>query len=313
MRADSSDLITHTVRPALASSPGALILVPVEQGKYSGSLAAMVHRQVLIRNLQGNLPVGLDVWLKARRGYRLPPARRLDLGKLNRLATASTSELLDPMSLASVIEYCGLSDDRPSYFPGRYSESLGTGLLMWQSPPQLAAYLCEVAKYDVHTYLEVGSQHGGTFLFTAAYLDRISGLRHADAVDLTLPTWRHVSIGDASVVAHRMNSLSRRFRRLVKSLAPIDLALIDGDHTALGCMRDFRAVEPFARLIAFHDISDRRNWEVHLVWDELRRTHANEWEFHSFTDQDSAVVDAVGHELFGIGLMIRKGAQSTSP
>jgi len=263
-------------------------------------------RQKLSRHFEANLPIEWDLSLKARRGFVIPPVEPLDMEPLALIREADLEQLKDPERLAEIVEAMGLSKDRPDYFPAGTRDLLGRGLRIWQYPHQVAPYLCEVGGREVETYLEVGVQHGGTFALTVEYLRRRGNLRAAHAVDFNLaPTTAALSHEIAGVQAHRMNSCSRRFRRLIQEISPIDLALIDGDHAAVGCMMDFCAVEDHARMIAFHDIVDPQ-LGVAEVWQQLRSTRADRWDFLEFTEQFPEIERSVGHPLLGIGLMLRR-------
>ena len=61
----------------------------------------------------------------------------------------------------------------------------------------------------------------------------------------------HVIIGD---------SQDQETIAKVVELAPFDIVLIDGDHTARGVRMDLRNYGPMARMVAFHDICGEGKW-----------------------------------------------------
>ena len=265
-----------------------------------------MNRTLLRRRVVGALPITLDLWMKARRGYRVAAVRPIELDRLRLLREASDETLGDSEQVQELLARLGLSGDRPDYFPAELQPALGTGLRHWQYPVQFAPYLCAIGQLGVTSYLEVGVQHGGTFLITTEYLKRRGRQPiRARAVDLRIaPSVAEYALSEPLVDVAQMNSSSPWFRKWMRRNGPFDLALIDGDHSYEGCMADFEAIEPHVRSIAFHDISNGREWEVDRVWHDVRK-RCSRWKFAEFTAQYPAVTERVGHNLLGIGLMVR--------
>lgn len=236
----------------------------------------------------------------------------LDLSPLAAVRTADADRLLDPAWLERLLASLGLSEDlgSRSLFPDELSPFLGTGLRQAQYPNQLAPYLVELAGRRIRSYLEIGAQHGGTFLLLSEYLRRTSGLERALAVDL----YRVPAIADyrrakpaVEVRAIRTSSASRRFRRLVEDEGPFDLVTIDADHSEEACRRDFEAVREHSRLIAFHDVVGSDTPGVVAVWDDAKRSYGGEFDFSEFVAQYPQVQAAhQGACFLGIGLAARR-------
>ena len=60
---------------------------------------------------------------------------------------------------------------------------------------------------------------------------------------------------------------------MAKIYAPLDVVLIDGDHTAHGVRADLANYGPMARLIAFHDICGTGKWarQIRPIFEEFAK------------------------------------------
>jgi hypothetical protein len=94
------------------------------------------------------------------------------------------------------------------------------------------------------------------------------------------------------------------FREWVRSRAPIDLVLIDGDHSEDGCRYDFETVADYARIIVFHDIVSDVVPGVGAVWRDVKAAHADRYRFLEFMDQYAELAER-GLSYLGIGVAIR--------
>lgn len=240
-------------------------------------------------------------------GGRLPEP--IDLAPLELVRTADHAALTEPAQLEhGVLPALGLSDDVPHVYPAALQHAVGRGLRHWQYPCQFAPYLAHVAAHGpVRRYLEVGVRHGGTFLITVEVLSRTAPVERAVAVDLdpvpALATY--VPPAGTAIRAERMDSRSRRFRRLLLEEGPFDLVLVDGNHTYAAARSDVDAVLPHARMVALHDIVDDASPGVRRLWGELRERHADGFTFAEFTAQYDEVVAGMGRPVLGIGVMRR--------
>jgi hypothetical protein len=183
----------------------------------------------------------------------------------------------------------------------------GGGLLHWQYPNQFAKYLVELSRHRIGSYLEIGLRHGGTFVITVEYLSRFHPLERAVGVDLgRSPTLGRYAASRPGVEVVQADSHSAVFGRRVRDGEPFDLVLIDGDHSEEGCRRDFETVLDRARIIVFHDIVSEQVPGVAKVWQHVRRTHADRFDFLEFTDQYPELCEQTGLRYFGLGIAISR-------
>src|SRR5215217_6027727 len=218
-------------------------------------MVGAVHR--LRARLGGPFDRPAPAWLVRLMGNEPPPA--LELDRVDVVSRAHLEELRD---------------------------GLGRGLHFWQYPNQLAPYLSLFSEIPVRRYLELGVQHGGTFVLSTEYFDRFHAMEKAIAVDISRvrsgPAYRRMQ-PRASFVT--VDSGEPRFARMLEREGPFDLVLIDGDHSREAVRRDWETVRPHASVIAFHDIVDSMSPGVAEVWADVRREHADAYEFHEFTQQ----------------------------
>jgi hypothetical protein len=142
-----------------------------------------------------------------------------------------------------------------------------------QSREELCA-LCDFMKRRrVRSYLEIGVWTGRL----VSALDRLFELEPLAACDhrwaeqlglpIQLPSRTQVFWGDSGSAA---------YRRWREELGPIDLVLIDGDHSYRGVRRDFEINRAYPhRFLAFHDITggNRHTAGVGRFWRELHEGH----------------------------------------
>ena len=236
------------------------------------------------------------------------PAQRIDLTYVEPLRAAPLKTLTDTEALAALLPTLGLNDERVNEFPAELRGHAGKGLLHWQYPSQFAPYLIELSRQNVRSYVEIGTRHGGTFVITVEYLRRFQDIEWALGIDIQpAKGLESYAAADPAVNTAVMSSRGQRFRWTLKRHAPIDLVLIDGDHSADGVRADFETVREHARLIAFHDIVNQLVPGVGAVWREVMERYGDDWEFLEFTAQYPEVVGRLGGPLLGIGLAMRRG------
>ena len=238
-------------------------------------------------------------------GHRVPEP--LDTSPLALIDELPESALTDPAQLEQRLWELGVNAEIAHVVPPERRAGVGEGLRFTQFPNQFAPYLVAIGRLGVRSYMEIGVDHGGTFLITTTYLSRFQRLERATAVDrFEIPTLR-TQPGPASTTdVLRCESTSREVARYVAEHAPFDLVLIDGDHSEQGVRRDFELVRPHARAIALHDIVGENTPGVRAVWAAIRREHAAEYELHEFTDQYPETLAAIGGTALGIGLAVRR-------
>jgi cephalosporin hydroxylase len=272
------------------------------------SAAVKTARAVLPGSLYARLRDERDR-RERRREIRYPPAVGIDLRPLERLRALSPEQLTDAAYLEhEVLPALGLNDEHLEEFPRELDRFTGTGLRFWQYPSQYAPYLVEVARHRPRSYLEIGVRHGGTFALTTEYLARLAPLSHAFGIDiLASPGAQAYARSRPHVRVARMDSNGRRFALALRRHGPFDLALIDGDHDADPVRRDFERVQPHARMLAFHDIANPDMPGLRKVWDELKASQGDRYEFHEFVAQYDDVLTRMGRPYLGLGLAVDRG------
>jgi hypothetical protein len=238
-------------------------------------------------------------------GHRVPEP--IDLSRLELIEAWPERELTDSAALEERLWELGVNEEIAHVLPVERRSSTGQGLRFTQFPSQFAPYLVTVGALGVRSYLEIGVDHGGTFLITTTYLSRLGPLDRAVAVDrFEVPALRERDAPARVTDVLRADSASRDVARYVAEHGPFDLVLIDGDHSEDGVRRDFELVRPHARAIALHDIVGVNTPGVHAVWSWIRRQLAGEYDLHKFTAQYPETATALnGGTALGIGLAVR--------
>lgn len=127
-------------------------------------------------------------------------------------------------------------------------------------------------KYGIDRIIEIGSFDGGT---TQAFL-RLSEM--VVSVDR-----KHKSIIPEALQIQGDSQSNEVFSKVIDHIHPreADLLFIDGDHSAVGCMRDFEIYSQFVKsggLVVFHDINDnnehsRQGCFVSKTWNHLKNIY----------------------------------------
>jgi Methyltransferase domain len=239
-------------------------------------------------------------------GHRLPEP--VDLACLELIGAWPDDELRDPVALEERLWSLGVNEEIAHVLPAARREATGQGLRFTQFPSQFAPYLVAVGRLGVRSYLEIGVDHGGTFLITTTYLSRLGPLERATAVDrFEIPALRERDAPARVTDVLRADSTSRQVTEYVAEHGPFDLVLIDGDHSEEGVRRDLELVRRHARAIALHDIVGANTPGVRAAWQWIRRDLAGEYELHEFTAQYPETAAALdGGKALGIGLAVRR-------
>lgn len=257
------------------------------------------------------IPLRVWDWIHARRARGIRP---IDLTRLEALRVADVSALRTPEVLERLLPELGLNDEILSEFPADLLPSCGEGLLSWQYPNQFAPYLCELARYPIESYLEIGARHGGTFAITVEYLNRFTPVHTALAVDIgaspTLLEYERIRPGARFA---QVSSSSDEFRELVRATGRFDLVLIDGNHVEAAAWSDFETIRPHARMVAVHDIGSDACPGIAKVWSRIRREYAGHYRFLEFTAQYDDVVERTGARFLGIGLAVPLDMEPREP
>ncbi len=165
-----------------------------------------------------------------------------------------------------------------------------------QNPWELERFLLRVAELRPRTALEIGTSSGG-LLFAIAQLaapdaliasidlpERSDGAALAAAMPRVLASL--VQPTQTLVIKRESSSLYEVRAEIEAALAgrPLDLLVIDGDHSYGGVRSDLEMYSGLVGpggLIAIHDVLLRpenagRGYEVGIYWDELQRTRPGE-------------------------------------
>lgn len=174
-----------------------------------------------------------------------------------------------------------------------------------QNEFELTSFIGLLDELGVNRYLEIGARHGDTFHEVMINLPKGS---YGCAVDLPGGLWGNKKTGNAlrKVVRDLRergykidmvlgDSTSDKIIKKIKSLAPFDAALIDGDHTYDGVSADWENYKDVAGVIALHDIVGQgqaekvygNNVEVPLLWGEIKAQYPH--SCIEFVETDSAM------------------------
>lgn len=180
-----------------------------------------------------------------------------------------------------------------------------------QRKPEIAAFLERAAALRPRVVVEIGTASGGTlFLLTRVAapeallvsLDLPGGRFGGGYQAWRKPLYRSFAAAGQRIVLLRGNShdaaMAARLRRLLAG-RPIDLLLIDGDHSYAGVKADFDTYAPLVRpggLVAFHDIvPDPRqpDMQVERFWKEIAARFPS-----------SELIESPGQQAgYGIGIL----------
>lgn len=152
-------------------------------------------------------------------------------------------------------------------------------------------FLKLILQYDVRSYLEVGSKHGGSLWRVGTTMPVGSqivsvDLPHGDtSFKESEPHLRACveALKGRGYDAHLFLTDSTDLETIesVRALGPFDLCFLDGNHTEAFVRKDWANYGPMAKMVAFHDInwkprpvpSKKMPIEVPRVWEELKKSH----------------------------------------
>jgi len=226
--------------------------------------------------------------------------RSIDLRLTALIRDAQVGALLDPESLESLLLRLGLNDEALHEFPHELHPRCGRGLRIWQYPVQFSRYLIQLSRLTIHSYLEVGIRHGGSFVTTVEYLDRFHALDFAIAVDvIPCPSMAAYNSENARAQFWCLNTRGPDFAARVAELDSLDLVFIDSQHEEEHCRAEFEIIADRANLMAFHDVANRDCPGVRQVWREITRQPG--YTCFEYIDQYAEL-----GPFMGIGLAIKK-------
>ncbi|MET0958432.1 MAG: hypothetical protein ABWZ18_07935, partial [Solirubrobacterales bacterium] len=110
-------------------------------------------------------------------GHRLPEP--IELARLDRIDAWAEPALTDAEQLEPRLWELGVNEEIAHVLPAERRAETGEGLRFTQFPNQFAPYLVAIGGLGIRSYMEIGVDHGGTFLITTAYLSRRGALERA--------------------------------------------------------------------------------------------------------------------------------------
>jgi cephalosporin hydroxylase len=238
-----------------------------------------------------------QTWRQLKRLHTLP----IDLSRIELLRQAELSTLLDVTRLTALIADLGLNDEALTEYPPSLTSHCGQGLRIWQYPVQFAPYLIDLSQLQIHSYLEIGVRHGGSFIATVEYLQRFHPLHQAIAIDIIpCPSLTEYHRLHPSAQFMQMNSLSTEFAQMITQQDPIDLIFIDSFQDEQQYTQEFQAIKAKAKHIAFHDICNSDHPGVQRFWRNLKAS--GEYDCREYIEQ----YPGIPVPYMGIGLAVQK-------
>lgn len=155
---------------------------------------------------------------------------------------------------------------------------------------ELAAFMSLLKREGVRSYLEIGSNAGGTLRWVATALEKPSvfvsvdnGANAESKISLTR------AINYLNLVGHRAqifwgDSTDKTIIEQVRHCGPFDCVFIDANHTLSYLSQDWEHYGPMGRMVCFHDIAWRRSpdWkegqriDVPQFWEVVKGLHRHE-------------------------------------
>lgn len=198
----------------------------------------------------------------------------VDLQRIRLLRDASLQDLSDHQKVSSLLLRLGLNDEGMHEFPACLHDFCGDGLRLWQYPNQFGKYLVQLSTLEVHSYLEIGVRHGGSFIVTTEYLMRFNPRLTAIGIDvIPWPSMTEYRSVNPRASFHAFNSQSIEFMQFVEMRGPFDLVFIDSHHEESQCRQEVSFLEKNTNMIALHDISNASCPGVAQVWQELKASN----------------------------------------
>jgi predicted O-methyltransferase YrrM len=158
---------------------------------------------------------------------------------------------------------------------------------------EISAFMETVAARRPKTALEIGTEWGGTLLLLT-----LAAAPDATVISIDMPTgrfggyprWRGAYYHRFALPSQRLHLLRANSHllstvqsvRAILADRPLDVLLIDGDHTYGGAKADWGMYGPLVApdaLVAFHDIvvhPPKTQCEVHTLWQELKAAFAHQ-------------------------------------
>lgn len=224
------------------------------------------------------------------------------------ISSMNSDDLINYASLENCLFKAGLNDENLGEQPPELKEYFGTGyaLKIWQYPNQFIPYLLFLEKYKdkIVSYLEIGSRHGGTFVFTNEYLNSIKKQQiksfACDIIEIPENISKYQELNsNASYLL--MNSQSEDFKNFIKD-SHFSLILIDGDHEYKGVKNDAEVCLDHGEIIVFHDITSVACPGTSKYWVDFKNQYSDIFNFYEFIEQ----YPSVKYNFLGIGCAVKK-------
>lgn len=200
----------------------------------------------------------------------------------------------------------GRHDSEEYEWPRTLDAFVGKGLQIWQYPTQFSKYLVFLSQFQIKSHLEIGVAYGGTFVFSAEYLNRLDPSLTSYCIDVVSPSL----LVDHYARKRTFTYITAKSSDLFVHIDPqtsFDLVFVDGDHSKEGVLRDFDLIKDRANIIAFHDIVNFKTVGAIEAWDWVKTKFATDYDFFEFIDQYPEIISKQpGKRIFGIGVAVKK-------
>lgn len=252
---------------------------------------------------------------RIRRIHRMQISLKvIDLSRISLIREKSLEYLSDPQLLETdLLPRLGLNNEELTEFPEELYPYCGNGLFYWQYPSQFSKYLTLLSKYNIESYLEIGTRHGGTFVITVEYLQKFHPLKYSIGIDISkCPSLEKYATINSTAKFFRFDSQSTKFENFLAEFGTFDLVLVDGCHGMEACMHDFETIKNRANIIVFHDIISDSCPGVVKIWNQVKVLFPNAYKFYEFVEQYDSVRKRTGKRYLGIGVAIKNSILSRS-
>lgn len=196
----------------------------------------------------------------------------------------------------------GLQDDGRPIYAEKYQPYFSE-FGAWQQPAELASLLHYLQKYEIQSFLSIGTFNGRTFNFIADFLTALN------------PAVRCVTV---DIENHPRLERHDKYEYVVGTSElftgqSFDLVFIDGDHAKCSAAADFEHVGRHAKFCVFHDIDDDfvrvdyADGGIPAFWEECRQTLKDTHDNFEFIANDKP------NKNMGIGLLVQKHVRHNKP
>ena len=221
----------------------------------------------------------------------------------------SIEELKNTTYIQQLIYLVGTSDETLKIFPSKALYYSG-GLHVWLYPNQFSEYLLFLSNLGISSYLEIGSQRGGIFIFTIEYLNRFHSINYGVAIsNIPSPVLSdYINFINQNVDVIQTNSdnpdFSENIISLISTKSYFDMVFIDGDYSYDKLKRYYNLIQNYVRIVVIHNIINDMYPDTKRLWSEIKDT--NQYEIHEFIEQYIEVFERTGKNYLGIGVAIKK-------